>query len=231
MSRNRSDAGWARRAFLSLLGGAAAFGAGAAAPRAQGPEGNWRPSRHGEDDWLDKLPGKHRLFFDTITPDGIGQTLLFATNFFTANKNGYGVEPSDLAVVICLRHSSTAFAFKDAIWQKYSAAIWDRIKWTDPKTNQAATTNLYNSTAYGQSLPNRSNTLDTLSAKGVHFAVCMMATRNLANAFAGKTGGDVETIYKELVANLVSPNAHMVPAGIVAVNRAQERGYALANGG
>ena len=30
----------------------------------------------------------------------------------------------------------------------------------------------------------------------------------------------------ELVANIVS-NARMVPAGIVAVNRAQERGYTL----
>ena len=33
-------------------------------------------------------------------------------------------------------------------------------------------------------------------------------------------------LYKELTANLVA-NARMVPAGIVAVNRAQERGYTL----
>jgi intracellular sulfur oxidation DsrE/DsrF family protein len=31
-------------------------------------------------------------------------------------------------------------------------------------------------------------------------------------------------VFKELTENLV-PNGHMVPAGIVAVNRAQERGY------
>ena len=34
-------------------------------------------------------------------------------------------------------------------------------------------------------------------------------------------------IFKELTENLI-PNAHMVPAGIVAVNRAQERGYSFA---
>ena len=38
------------------------------------------------------------------------------------------------------------------------------------------------------------------------------------------TGGDADTIYNELAANLI-PNSHLVPAGIVAVNRAQERGY------
>ncbi len=40
------------------------------------------------------------------------------------------------------------------------------------------------------------------------------------------TGGNTDTIYDELVVNIVG-NARMVPAGIVAVNRAQERGYTL----
>jgi intracellular sulfur oxidation DsrE/DsrF family protein len=39
-------------------------------------------------------------------------------------------------------------------------------------------------------------------------------------------GGSTDTIYNELVANLIS-NSRMVPAGIVTVNRAQERGYSL----
>ena len=42
-------------------------------------------------------------------------------------------------------------------------------------------------------------------------------------------GGRASTddIYKELAANLLA-NSHLVPAGIVAVNRAQERGYTFA---
>ena len=43
-------------------------------------------------------------------------------------------------------------------------------------------------------------------------------------------GANADDIYKELVSNLIR-NSHMAPAGIVAVNRAQERGYALAVGG
>jgi len=44
------------------------------------------------------------------------------------------------------------------------------------------------------------------------------------------TGGDAERVYNELVSNLVA-NSHVVPAGIVTVNRAQERGYSFASAG
>ena len=43
---------------------------------------------------------------------------------------------------------------------------------------------------------------------------------------AEAVGGNGDAINSELIANLVR-NARMVPAGIVAVNRAQERGYTL----
>jgi intracellular sulfur oxidation DsrE/DsrF family protein len=47
---------------------------------------------------------------------------------------------------------------------------------------------------------------------------------------AQATGGQADSIFKELAANLV-PNARIVPAGIVAVNRAQERGYTFVYAG
>jgi intracellular sulfur oxidation DsrE/DsrF family protein len=49
----------------------------------------------------------------------------------------------------------------------------------------------------------------------------------MAGAIAQAISGSADAVYNEIVANLVG-NAHMVPAGIVAVNRAQERGYAFA---
>jgi intracellular sulfur oxidation DsrE/DsrF family protein len=86
--------------------------------------------------------------------------------------------------------------------------------------------NIYNSADYGDLLPNRANTADSLAKLGLQFAVCSVATRAAARAISEAGGGDIEVVYKELTSNLV-PNAHMVPAGIVAVNRAQERGYSL----
>ena len=60
----------------------------------------------------------------------------------------------------------------------------------------------------------------------MHFGVCQMATRNISERIARATGGDAGAIFKELATNLVD-NARLVPAGIVAVNRAQERGYSF----
>jgi intracellular sulfur oxidation DsrE/DsrF family protein len=86
--------------------------------------------------------------------------------------------------------------------------------------------NLFNATA-GSELPSRGITLDSLLKRGVQLAVCEMATRFMATGLASAAGGSVDAVYNELTANLVS-NSHMVAAGIVAVNRAQERGYAFA---
>jgi intracellular sulfur oxidation DsrE/DsrF family protein len=68
--------------------------------------------------------------------------------------------------------------------------------------------------------------LASLSTQGVQFAVCSMATRRLAGMIARAVSGNADAIFAELTANLVS-NGRMVSAGIVAVNRAQERGYSF----
>jgi intracellular sulfur oxidation DsrE/DsrF family protein len=220
------------------LGTAAAFGAsfGAAALPAEAQTGEaprpggWQPARHAEDDWLDQATAQHRLFFDSTTPDGIGLALRFADNYFTANQTGYGLAATNLAVVICVRHRSTAFAYNDAMWAKYGGPISERAEFTDPRTKQAPASNVYQAAGYGNLLPNNGATLDALIKRGARFAVCQMSTRGYASTIAGKTGGKVDDIYKELTEHLV-PNARMVPAGIVAVNRAQERGYSLASVG
>jgi intracellular sulfur oxidation DsrE/DsrF family protein len=221
-----------RRSFLSRLGvslaavGAWRAGAGTAQAQSAG-NGPWQPNHHAEDDWLAQLPGKHRLLFDTTTPEGFGSALLFASNYYTANQSGYGLKDADLAVVIVVRHHSTPFGYNDAMWAKYGAVLAERPGFKDPQTKQPPTINVYNSSARGESLPNNGRTLDSLLKRGLQLAVCQMATRRLAGAIAGKTGGSADAVYNELVGSLVG-NAHMVPAGIVTVNRAQERGYSFA---
>ena len=68
--------------------------------------------------------------------------------------------------------------------------------------------------------------IDALAKQDVKFAVCSMATARLAGSIAQSIGGTADDVKAELIANLVA-NARMVPAGIVAVSRAQERGYTL----
>jgi intracellular sulfur oxidation DsrE/DsrF family protein len=224
-----------RRSFLSRLAAGAAIVGGTLfrGERAEAQSSSaapWRPTRHAQDDWLDQIPGGHRFIIDTVSPEGAGGAMLFANNFFVASQNGYGLGNADSAVVIVLRHHSTPFAYTDAMWAKYGKPIGDASSFDDPKTKTRPSINVFNKGDYGTALPNFGVTLDALIGRGVHFAVCQMATRRIAGAIATARGANADEIYKELTSNLIR-NAHMAPAGIVAVNRAQERGYALANAG
>lgn len=225
----------ARRSFLSrLVSGAGAFGAAfagsavASAQPASAAPGGFVPTRHAEDDWFDDTKAGHRFFYDTMTADACGQALFFARNFFVASASGYKLTDADVAQIICLRHASASFGFNDAMWAKYGEALSARAgNFLDPKTKQAPTVNAYLASGYGEALRNVNVTIEQLAKRGVRFAVCGLSTRATAQLIAQKTGGNADAIMKELASNLV-PNARIVAAGIVAVSRAQERGYTFA---
>jgi intracellular sulfur oxidation DsrE/DsrF family protein len=210
----------ARRSFLTgvgtgmtLLGTAAAIVVPASVEAQTAAESHFQPARHAQDDWLDQIPGQHRCVFDTTTPEGTSSAALYASNFFTANQSSYSLQNGDLAVVIVLRHNSTPFAYNDAIWAKYGAPISQQAgNFVDPRTKATPIINVYRTQ------------LEGLTRRGVVLAVCQMATRAFAGSIARAVGGNTDAVYDELAANLLA-SSHLVAAGIVAVNRAQERGY------
>ena len=242
MSEHRVPGPLARRSFLSRVGagvaalgaafGAGAFGAGSSAqaqsaPNSAADASPWKPMRHPEDDWFDRPAAKHRIFFDTTSPEAFAQALTFARNFYRGNADGYRLADADIAQIICARHRSTMFAFNDAMWAKYGATMSQRANgFVDPKTKQAPTSNIYMRAGADEEPANGSAPLDALLKRGVRLAVCSLATRAAATAIASKSGAKVDDVFKELTEHLV-PNARMVPAGIVAVNRAQEHGYTI----
>ena len=87
-----------RRSFLTRLNAgvaslaAIAVGGAAMAQQKSATTVRWQPARHEKDDWFDSLPGKHRLVFDTTTPDRLGDALLFANNFMRVNRSDYGLK-------------------------------------------------------------------------------------------------------------------------------------------
>jgi hypothetical protein len=219
-----------RRSFLTNLGAAASaagvtLAAGSTAAHAQTPgDGHWQPTRHPQDDWFDQLPGKHRFFFDTTTPDRLEDAIQFTGNYYSANRGVYGLENADLAVVVGMRHRSAPFAFNDAMWAKYGVTLAKRAQFTDPRTKEAPKINFYTPTA--PAAPARARGLGGLMNLGVQFAICDLSTHAIAGLIADASGGTPEGVYKEITANLID-RARLVPAGIVAVNRAQERGYSI----
>lgn len=231
MSGEGTRAEMARRWFLARIGlGAGALGAGVIAPPAAGAlgleaqaatESSWKPARHAQDDWFDKLSGSHRYVIDAASADGFGWALWFAGNYYAANQDAYGIKDSDLAVVIVARHKATSFAYSDAIWAKWGKQLSEQADFVDPKTKEQPKANWYAGPGDGSQL---SGKMDPLLKHGVQFAVCQMSTRAIATRIAKANGLELDAVVKEIVANLV-PNSRMVPAGVVAVNRAQERGY------
>jgi hypothetical protein len=220
-----------RRSFLSRLGAGAAMvgaaiGLGTEQTAAQSSSG-FQPMRHADDDWLDQVPGKHRLVMDSTTPSSLGHAIFFTNNFYAGSRTGYMLTDADSAIVVVVRHMATAFAYDDAIWAKYGGPLSERAAgFTDPKTGKAPVINVFQTTGYGAQLNNMNTTLDAIIKRGMRLAVCQMATRANAQIIAQRTGGNVDDIYKEISEHLLA-NARLVPAGIVTVNRAQERGYAF----
>ena len=227
MNGNELQSSMARRLFLARLGaGAGVVGASvisSTTAEAQGAaDAPWRPARHTQDDWYDKIPGVHRFIFDTSTAESMGWALQFATNYYTANQDVYGLKESDLAVVIVARHKATSFAYNDSIWAKYGKQISEQAEFLDPKTKEPPKINVYGPAGETQ----QAGKMDALIKKGVQFAVCSMSTRGIATRIAKANGLEVDNVVKEIKSNLIG-NSHMVPAGILAVNRAQERGYSF----
>src|SRR5215510_387319 len=201
-----------RRAIIAGLGAMAAAGTFAARPaEAQGASSDsFTPTLHSQDEWMSAMKGQHRIVLDVTSPTGVPDAIRFAGNLLAGHKNGWGVEESDVAVLVCFRHGATPFGYTDAIWSKYGKTI-------DPKATPTPVANPYNSGEQTQ--------LAALAKRGVQFMVCGTASRGLAGRIAGSSG-DVEAVLKEMGANLI-PSARIVPAGVVAVVHAQERRFAL----
>jgi hypothetical protein len=221
-----------RRKFISDVGLAAvAVGSGATLAGAQAPakaaaHAAFHPARHTMDDWLDAAAGKHRIIIDAVTAAGAGSAILFANNLYQTNKDAYKMADGDLAIVIVMRHFATPFAFSEAFWAKYGSLVGGMLAFNDPKTQKAPTTNVYQSAEYGMTLPSFGNTITGMIGRGTRLAICEMATHFFAGEGAKAMGSTPDAVYKEFVASAL-PNHQFVPAGVVALNRAQERGYTM----
>lgn len=230
MSEKNANSSMARRLFLGRLGigagvvGAAMAGSSAAMAQATG-NASWRPALHEQDDWLEKIPGKHRFVFDSTTPEAVNLAVQFGNNYYTVNGQSYSLQDSDLAVVFVMRHKATSFGYNEAMWAKYGKQFAAQAIVTDPATKEAPKINLFLSGMPSDEFANAGR-LTGLIKRGLQIAVCATSSRGIAGAIARATGGDADKIFDEMGANLI-PNARRVPAGIVAVNRAQERGYSF----
>lgn len=205
-----------RRAFMRSVG----VGAIAIAATAVGVRAGAEPLatiESPDEAWLARLTGKHRQYFDAVSAnDGWG--LVFAANFLDMNMKAYNLKESDITTVVGLRHMSVPLAVNDAMWAKYKLGEFFKI--TDKSTNAPATRNVFSRLKPGD-MPMPDAGVQELIARGVIFTACNVALTVISGMTASAAGLPPAGALQEWTANLI-PGVVVVPAGVLAVNRAQE---------
>jgi intracellular sulfur oxidation DsrE/DsrF family protein len=171
--------------------------------------------------WLNKMTGKHKMVYDMPEPNS-GFGFAWSRVFLNTTNETYGTTDADNTVVIVLRHAGIPFAMKSDMWAKYKLGEFYKIN--DGATAAPAMRNPFTQAKPGD-FPIPGMGVDELLAKGVLVGVCNIALTIYSGMFAKNMGMQAEVIKKDWVANLL-PGVMVVPSGVIAVNRSQEKGCA-----
>ena len=175
--------------------------------------------------WLGKLTGKHKQFFDATTTNQFA--LVFAMNFLNSYNDTYKIPDANLSAVVGLRHFAIATGLSDDIWSRYKVAEF--VQAMDPASKSPYMRNFLNHPHDGDMMfPNAS--VDKLVARGVQFTCCNVAITVVSGLLAKNAGVPPEVAKAEWIAGLL-PGVTLVPSGVLAVNRAQEKGCTYCSGG
>lgn len=214
-----------RREFLGrLAAGAAAIGTVSFAPL-QAQAEPFLPEHDYADveGWFNKIKGKHRIVFDATQPH---ELMPFAwPKVFLLTNEATGTPEKDCSVVVVLRHDAIPYAFQNELWAKYK--MGELFKAHDPLTKEPAIRNPFWKPKEGDfKIPGVGNVqigINELQNNGVMFCVCSMAITVYSAVAADMMKMDAEAVKKEWLAGIL-PNIQLVPSGVWALGRAQEKG-------
>ncbi len=178
------------------------------------------------DEWFKKVKGKHKIIFDATEPNG-GFPVIWSWVYYKTN-NGTGTPDNDMTAVVVLRHGGIPLAMEDRLWEKYK--FGEMFKITDGTTSAPAVKNIYNVPTDPFWLSLGVDGIKNLTTRGVMFCVCDIALTLMSGMAAKSMNGNAEEVKKDWVAGLL-PGVQVVPSGVWAVGRAQERGCAYAYAG
>jgi intracellular sulfur oxidation DsrE/DsrF family protein len=215
-----------RRRFLgSLATGAAAVGlATLTPPLTLNAEEISSPMSTNDDPdkWFDQIKGIHRIVYDATQPHDIFPFVWPRVFLLTNEKTG--TPPKDCSVVVVLRHSAIGYALEDRLWAKYN--LGEVFKADDPKTKKPSTRNPFWKPKAGDfKVPGIGEVkigINELQESGVMFCVCDVALTVYSGAVAENMKLDPAEVNKEWRSGLL-PDIKVVPSGVWAIGRAQER--------
>jgi intracellular sulfur oxidation DsrE/DsrF family protein len=177
------------------------------------------------DDLFKNINGKHKVVFDVTQPHEIYP---FAwPRVFLLTNQATGTPEKENSVIVVLRHTAIGYAMDNRIWEQYP--IGDVFKANDPVTKQASKRNPFWKPAAGAfTIPGFGPIpigINELQESGVKFMVCDAAMTVYSAAVAQAMGKDAAEVRKDWNAALL-PGMSLVPSGVWALGRAQEKGCA-----
>jgi hypothetical protein len=199
-----------------------------AAPQTEMPSGPMPlPPKEWDSSWMGRITAKHKAIFDSPEIND-GTALYHAMSYLGSVKDVFGTGDSDASVVVVLRHRAVPLLFNDAMWAKYD--LGTATKTNDPKTGKPVTRNTYYQHVDAEGKPTAddkpSATIKSLSARGVIFVGCDLATRGFSSRAAAAAKLTPQQVYDDIRANLV-PGATLMPTGVFATLMAQDAGCSL----
>ena len=224
-----------RRRFLGgMFGTVAAAGLPiAAATRVAAAE----PSDH--DAWIKEVKGEHRCLFDFPRHNN-GMPQLHILNYINTYNTAYKTTPGQVGAVGTFysvgTQSSIPLAFNDSIWAKYQLGAYLNLKdaagtpYTRNVFNQPTPKDLH-LLLKAADLPTLNQIADVVPAIGIEslqkmgtkFLLCNNALGLWCLELEARGKGKAADIDQELRANLL-PGVTIVPAMVIAIDRAQEAG-------
>ena len=171
------------------------------------------------DSWFDGIKGDHRIVYDGSQPHN---TLPIVWNWaFLESNNSTGIKDDNITAMTVLRHSGIVFAFNSEAWNKFNLGAL--VDFKDNKTGEHALRNTVFEPQEGDMPLPPIQGIKDLQARGSMFCVCDLATKVYSSAVAANMGLNADDVYKEMVASIL-PGIKLVPSGVWALGRAQNRG-------
>lgn len=212
-----------RRSFLTKMAGALGLSILVNQPRLKAAEYATENPGLAPDDWVAKINGKHKMVFDVPKPNGI---FAFAwPKVFLLTNEATGTPEKETNSVVVLRHDAIPYAMEDKLWAKYKFGEFFGV--ADHRTGKPALRNAMWQPKEGEfSLPGFGPVpigINELQSSGVIFCVCDAALTVKAHTLASKMNLDGAEVKKEFLSGIL-PGFNIVPSGLWALGRAQEKG-------
>ena len=140
--------------------------------------------------------------------------MLMATNYLDVYGSAYGAAREHVSAVIGVHGTALPIALNDGAWDRYE--LGRRINVNDPNTKEPAKRNVF---AVGGPI-----SIDTAMSRGIVLLVCNVALTVTAGSIARARSLVEADVYNDLKSSIL-PGAVLVPGLVVAISRAQEKGF------